>query len=331
LFVSALALMSGCAKTTSITKNEINKRFLEAWLSLNYPDAQETDAGIYILEDHPGEGKELGTYEDNNFVYLEYTSKDIDGNIEKTTYAKVAQQIGTYDAANYYGPVVKNRYTTALTAGLESSIATLRVGGTRTVLIPGWLNTYNRYSTVAGYFKNESGSDAIYEISIKDAFSDITQWQVDSVESYINHNLKQVDSLKYGFYYIQTKAPTDTTSFEEDDELYITYVGSLLNGHVFDTDIEKVAKDAGIYDSSTTYGSHKITFAEEYSEIEMTTGSTSGSVVDGFAYCLSLMKTGEKGTCIFISDLGYSSDSSNESIPAYSPLRFDIEMLGKQE
>ena len=134
----------------------------------------------------------------------------------------------------------------------------------------------------------------------------------------------------YGFYYIQTQAPSDTTTIDRDATVYINYTGMLLNGDVFDTSISEVAKDAGIYSSSKSYTPMTVTLNEDYEEITTTTSSGStGSLVKGFSYCVSLMKTGEKGTCIFYSDLGYEA-SAQDKIPAYSPLRFDIEMIGTE-
>jgi FKBP-type peptidyl-prolyl cis-trans isomerases 1 len=42
------------------------------------------------------------------------------------------------------------------------------------------------------------------------------------------------------------------------------------------------------------------------------------------------MKTGEKGVCIFYSELGYKGTGKG-NIPAFSPLRFEIEMIGKNK
>ena len=150
------------------------------------------------------------------------------------------------------------------------------------------------------------------------------------MSSRISRQTQPVDSLKYGFYYIQTQAPSDTTTIDRDATVYINYTGMLLNGDVFDTSISEVAKDAGIYSSSKSYTPMTVTLNEDYEEITTTTSSGStGSLVKGFSYCVSLMKTGEKGTCIFYSDLGYEA-SAQDKIPAYSPLRFDIEMIGTE-
>ena len=39
------------------------------------------------------------------------------------------------------------------------------------------------------------------------------------------------------------------------------------------------------------------------------------------------MKKGEKGIAIFYSNMGYK-DQASSNIPAFSPLRFDLEMIG---
>ena len=37
----------------------------------------------------------------------------------------------------------------------------------------------------------------------------------------------------------------------------------------------------------------------------------------------------EKGTAVFYSGVGYGSSGSGSTIPAYAPLRFDIEIVDK--
>ena len=319
------ALMcASCAKVESSGINDANKRLLDSWLQIYHPEAQKAEQGIYILEDETGSGRATGDSEDYPYVYFTYTATDLDGNITETTDAKVAQQVGTYNRSSYYGPQAALR--SGLYAGVEMMIASMKVGGTRKAVVPGWLATQYRYDTEEEYFEAVSGTDAIYTVTVHDVYSDINKVQIDSIERYIAHNFtEKADSTKYGYYYIQTQAPTDTTSFGETETVYINYTGQLLNGTVFDTTIKKTAKDAYIYSADTDYEPATITLAEDYTEIEM----GSSTLIDAFSYCLSTMKTGEKGICIFYSGLGYGSTSTS-AIPAYSPLRFDIEMIGTE-
>lgn len=54
-----------------------------------------------------------------------------------------------------------------------------------------------------------------------------------------------------------------------------------------------------------------------------------GNLVDGFAYCCSILRPFEKGTCTFYSTRGYAANGNGSSIPAYASLRFDIDVVAK--
>ena len=329
---AAATLMASCAKNETTKPNEASKRYLEAWMKIHHPDAVKSGLGIYILEEKSGTGKEAGDPSEYPYAYVSYTATDLDGNIKESTEESVAKQLGTYDPAkNHYGPVIRLRNSTALTAGQEMVLNTMRVGGTRKAVIPGWFNTKTvRYDSEEGYLNNVTGDDSILSVELHEVIPDITQWQLDSMARYMIHTFHALpDSLKYGFYYFQLVPPTDTTSFANSATVYINYTGRLLNGQVFDSTSEKTAKDAGIYSTSGSYSPMKVNMADEYTDITFNTGSSTASFVDGFSYCLSRMRTGERGICIFYSDLGYQG-SGQGMIPAFSPLRFEIEMIGTE-
>ena len=328
---AAASLLASCAKNETSGVNDANKRYLESWMKINHPGAVKDGLGIYILDESSGSGIAAGKAEDFPYAYITYTSRDLEGNILESTDEEVAKQLGTYSDSKYYGPVVRLRNSTAMTAGQEMVIDPMRVGGSRTAVIPGWLNNPNyRYETEEDYLKNVTGEDNILSVKLHDVIPDIAQWQIDSICRYMIHNFKYpVDSLKYGFYYYQIVPPSDTTSFTSGDEVYINYTGRLLSGKAFDSTDEKVAKDAGIYNTRSSYEPLKVTIASEYTDYTFSTGSGSASFVDGVSYCLSLMKTGEKGICLFYSDLGYQG-SGKDNIPGFSPLMFEIEMMGKK-
>ena len=328
LAASAAVLLASCAKNETTGANDAGKRYLEAWIKINHPDAKKSGLGIYILDETAGSGLEAGDPEDFPYALVSYTATDLEGNILESTEESVAKQLGTYDPANnHYGPVVRLRNSTALTAGQEMVLNTMRVGGTRKAVIPGWFNTSTvRYSTEEDYLKNVTGDDSILSVKLHEVISDIDFWQIDSMARYMIRNLHALpDSLKYGFYYIQTQAPSDTNGFDAGTSVYVNYTGRLLDGQVFDSSDEKTAKDAGIYNKNGSYSPMQVTMASEYTDIK--TASGSGGFVDGFSFCLSKMRTGEKGICIFYSDLGYQGTGSG-MIPGFSPLRFDIEMIG---
>lgn len=330
---SIILSLAGCAKQGDAAQNTSAKKQLESWMQLHYPDAGQTNLGCYIIEDNEGTGPLLGDIYAHPFFSMRYTARDMEGNISESTEAVIAQQLGTYKNCNYYGPITVDRYSSSeentynIPAGLDDVVSTMKVGGRRKAIIPGWLMTFSRYSSSSGYLDNETGTNMMYDIELTNAIYDLFQYQVDSIRNYMDHNLVKVDSTIKGLYYVQTVPPTDTTTYKTGDVVYVNYVGRLLNGQVFDTTIKDTAKVHGIYKSSGSYNSMGVKLAENYKDNTMSSSSDS-KLITGFSYCVSHMKKGEKGTVVFYSDLGYGESASGKLIPAYSPLRFDIEFLG---
>jgi FKBP-type peptidyl-prolyl cis-trans isomerase len=343
LLLAALVL-SGCAKTATSGLNDASKRYFDAWIHVNYPGLAPTALGAYVIEEEEGTGAALQDAETDAYVRLNYTVRSLDGTVSGTTYPYLAKQLGEYSETEWYGPVIWSRADGSLYAGVDEMLSSMKIGGKKKTVIPGWLLTGSRYDTAQEYIDNVSGgSPAIYELELLEAISDTDQWELDSIGRYLASNFPEVslaDSLKYGFYYIQKKAPQPigTSSDDDDDEeesdagfprdstIYINYTGRLLNGQVFDTTIEDTAKVYGLYSSSNSYEPISVNYNyEDYSQITIT--SDKSSVIDGFAYMIWRMGAYEEGTGIFYSKLGYSYSGSGSSIPAYSPLRFDIEVV----
>ena len=323
---AAVISMWSCTKAPVIENNLLAKRYFDAWVKANHPEAGTTALGTRILSDIPGNGELIGDPEKTPFVYCTYRSTDLEGNISKTTSEQDAKQLGTYDETSYYGPRIVYRGSNYLDAGVSDMMETMRVGGTRTAAIPGWLMSKKSYKSADDYYKNESGSNAIYTFTIEEAISDIVKWEIDSLDSFMKHQYPGVDSTSYGYYYIKLEEPLDTTEFDKGKSVYINYTGRLLNGKVFDSTILDTCKDNHLYVAGKTYSPTELKWYDE--DDEKITFSGGGSMINGFEKCISGMKAGERGICIFYSTLGYGIDGSGEKIPAFSPLMFEIQMLG---
>lgn len=348
LYLSLAALvLAGCAKTPKAGTNDENKLFFESWVQVYHPNATRTNLGAYVLKDTPGTGAAAGKPESNPFVRVSYTIRKLDGTIQGTTDLELSKQIGYYETNEsknpYYGPIVWARGTSGQAAGVEESIAQMSVGGRRTVAIPGWLLGYDSssgspilYNSAEDYENKVAGSTPlIYEMTLEEVIPDMQKWQIDSVGRNVaacfpGKTVK--DSVKLGFYYFQTGAPSSTAKFKSDTTIYINYIGRRLDGEVFDTNIADTAKFYGIYSATRAYGPSAINWYntdETYKDITMVTSGTSSSVIPGFAFGLDQMHPHEKGTAIFISDWGYGAKGSGYAIPTYSPLRFDFEIVDK--
>ena len=339
LYISAVFASIGCAKTVAPGPNDANKRFLEAWMQVHYPDIKPSGLGIYVLEESEGNG---ATVEKDGFAIVDYTISDLEGDISSFTEKETAKQLGKYDTTFYYGPKVWTTAESTIQAGLSDALIGMKVGGSKKVIIPGWLMTYKVYDSIDDYLnppKNKKKDDesstattydnAVYEFTVRDFTENINDWEIDKIGEYFSSDaslgLTIADSLQYGFYYKQLTAPTDTTSFPKDTTIYINYTGKLLSGLVFDTTDERTAKDNGIYSSSRTYEPVSISWGETYSDIKM----GGSSIIGGFGLTLWQMRAFEKGVGIFYSPLGYSYSGSGSSIPGYAPLIFEIEVVKK--
>ncbi len=338
LFVGASLLgalaLSGCAKSEKTTVYAAEQRYLEAWVAKNHPDAEKTALGTWVLDQTPGTGD---AFDGQSYVLVEYTVRDVDGNVTATSDRKIAQQVGTYDKSYYYGSVVWETSSSSLPVGVADMLEGMKIGGEKTSLVPAWLMSYKHYKNVNKYLNvNTDNSSALYTVKLVGLTNNILKTQVDSMEIYADKYLDGVDSTYYGFYYKQLTAPTDTNAFSSDTTIYINYIGRLLNGQVFDTTIEDTAKFYNIYSSSTTYTPAKITWAEKASGITLTAGGSSSSsdgssVIPGFYTTLWKMRKYEKAVGMFYSLYGYGSSGSGSRIPAYAPLVFEIEIVDEED
>ena len=347
LYIAATLLLAGCAKTVTPGPNEANKRYFDAWMQINHPGIEPTGLGIYVIDEQEGNGADVT---DNGYALVDYKISSLEGNISSYTDEKTAKQLGDYSITNYYGPKFLTTYKTTIQAGVGDALYGMKVGGYRKIIVPSWLMTAKEFASAQEYLDyydeddSPSYTSTIYELTVRDFTEDINKWQIDSIVRFFGNDkvtiggtpadqifagMAEADSVKTGFLYKQLAAPQDTTSFKKDTVLYINYTGKLLNGLVFDTNIERVAKDNNLYSSSKTYEPMQINWAEKYEDLTMT--SSKSDMIPGFAMTLWQMRAMEKGVGVFYSPYGYGVSGSGSSIPGYAPLIFEIELVAKPE
>lgn len=93
----------------------------------------------------------------------------------------------------------------------------------------------------------------------------------------------------------------------------VDYTGYLLDGTVFDTSVEQVARDNDMHNPSRDYAPFPIILG--YSD-----------VIGGWHIALSQMKEGEKATVLIPSIYGYGPGGSR-SIRPNTVLAFDLELV----
>ncbi len=332
-YIALAAIAAGCAKEVTEGPNAANIRFFEAWMKINHPNLKPVGLGIYVLEEEAGKGSVA--VEEDGYVFVDYVVTDLEGNIATYTDEMTAKQLREYKSSNYYGPQVMTTFKQSIPAGVAEAIKGMKVGGRKKVIIPSWLMAYSSYKTEQEYKDRATdASSAIYDIKIA-AFTDsIQEYEDELIKKYIKENPltfndKMTQPHKDTVFYFQplSEPAAEVEEFPSDTTIYINYTGRLLNGKVFDTTIEKVAKDNEIYSSSRSYEPKKVSWSGKWEDIKL----EGSSIISGFALTLWQMHPMEKAIGIFSSPYGYEHTGSGKSIPGYAPLVFEIEIVAKPE
>lgn len=114
------------------------------------------------------------------------------------------------------------------------------------------------------------------------------------IKTYLMDNNLQAEKTESGLYYIIT-LPGNNEHPTPSNNVHISYVGSLLNGNVFDSNL------------SATF--------------------PLGNLIEGMKEGISLLGKGGVGTFYIPSGLGYG-ETAKQGIPANSVLIFDVTLIG---
>jgi FKBP-type peptidyl-prolyl cis-trans isomerase len=102
----------------------------------------------------------------------------------------------------------------------------------------------------------------------------------------------------------------------KNESVKVHYVGRLLDGWVFDTNIADTARKYGIYDKSKDYSPLSVLHSEELKQM-----IEDNSLVEGFCMAVKEMSYGDKAFTMFYSEYGYGENGSSQIGP-YQPLIF---------
>ncbi|WP_158825507.1 FKBP-type peptidyl-prolyl cis-trans isomerase [Mucilaginibacter lacusdianchii] len=131
---------------------------------------------------------------------------------------------------------------------------------------------------------------------------------------YIADNKLAPKTTTTGLQYVVTRASAGRKPMA-GDSVWVNYTGKLLNGTVFDTSVEPVAKTSGVYQAG-----------RKYEPIALAVGM--GQVIPGWDEGLQLLNEGSKATFIIPYKLAYGERGTPDgSIPPFSSLVFDVEVV----
>ena len=144
------------------------------------------------------------------------------------------------------------------------------------------------------------------------ALEKIKAAEASDAAKYIADNKLVVTTTPSGLKYLITQ-PSLKRKPLKGDTLLVNYAGRTLDGHLFDTSIESVAKAGGLQQPGRTY-----------EPIQVVAGA--GGVIPGWEEGLLLLNEGAKATFIIPSALGYGAQGQGDIKP-YSTMVFDIELV----
>jgi FKBP-type peptidyl-prolyl cis-trans isomerase FkpA len=141
----------------------------------------------------------------------------------------------------------------------------------------------------------------------------LKQQEATDVNAYLAANKLALVTTASGLKYTVTK-PSALRKALAGDTVLVNYVGSLINGKVFDTSIESVAKASGLDQPGRPYEPISVVLGQ-------------GQVIPGWDEGLALLHEGSKAKFVIPSALAYGEKGGGQVIPPYSTLLFDIEVV----
>ena len=126
------------------------------------------------------------------------------------------------------------------------------------------------------------------------------QEEMELLNDYLKKENINVEPTESGLYFIETQQGTGKQA-EAGKTVEVHYTGSLLNGQVFDSSVER----------------------NEPFSFKLGVGQ----VIPGWDEGIALMKVGGKATLVIPSELGYGARGAGGAIPPNSTLIFDVELI----
>jgi len=280
---------------------------LQAWIQVNNinPDTKKP-SGLYFINQQEGTGL---TPQDSDFVIISYTAKTLDAVVYETTNKEVAQLNDIFQNTIHYVPRFKQYLTNNFNVkALPEGLSYMKEGGSARLIFPSSLGFGSKnLSTVPGY------SSLIYDITLIKVVSDPITYEQSLLTDYLTTNTG-FTSISDSIYLKKLAEGTRECVIAKDSVVEVKYTGRYLDGFVFDTNVESVAKENNIYSSST----------DKYEPFSFTVGST--SAIAGFSVAVKKMIEGEKVIVVIPSTYAYGV-AGNGDIPPYTTLVFEIEIV----
>ncbi len=136
------------------------------------------------------------------------------------------------------------------------------------------------------------------------------------IQDFIKEKGLEAQKTESGLYYVIEEEGTGEP-VSAGTTMHVNYAGYLIDGTLFDTSIESLAKENNAFSEG-----------RPYEALPVTVGM--GQVIPGWDEGLLLLKKGSKAKFIIPSPLGYGENAMGAKIPANSVLVFDVDVADVQ-
>ncbi len=336
--VSIALLAFACAKEETIPGTQIEQEALDAWIQKHTTGFTRHDNGLYtkVLQAAPDGAAQpqAGGWVEINFTGYSLPDLPVNptGRMFVTRDSALAAAYGTATLKTHYAPkkiyLSTQQTATTLTEAMLQTILMMRQGETREFYAPSTL-TYPGIGTSAytygdwgyqGQSDLSAGVPSRMEIELVRVLGDseaMLEDQNRQVEAFAidRLGLSAADSLKANLYLKYTPLDPLADTIAPDSTCHIYYVGSFLDGFVFDTNIDSIAMrlwgDASHHDS-------------------LSYTPSSGGLIQAFYEAVDTMRYNSWGEMVFSSDWGYGYGSTptvgdgvgGTEFDPYTPLYF---------
>ncbi len=151
------------------------------------------------------------------------------------------------------------------------------------------------------------------EAAFVDNMNMLRQGEQERLEAYIRDNNITAQPNADGLYLIINKKGKGK-AIAAGSQVAFNYTGRRLDGTVFDSNVQSIAEEAGIYDSRRTYAPEQFVMGEAHYVKALQDG------MEG-------LTPGTQATLIAPSALGFGSVGRGEKIAPYTTLVYDIEII----
>lgn len=274
---------------------------LAEFLAANNISTTPTASGIYYIEKEKGSGSlpKAGDRLKVHFIIATLTGPQLYSSYEQ------GQPMELEAGKEFDNP------------GITEVLGMMRKGSKATAIIPSGLayGAEGRGEMVAPHTSMKYEIE-IVDITPKDVYEKQQQQKDTEMKQMEDQNKlrEKANILKYlqdnnlkaaptasGLYYIEQVKGTGASP-QPGQKVKVHYTGKLLNGNKFDSSVDRGQP------------------------FEFQLGM--GQVIRGWDEGIALMQVGGKALLVIPSELAYGSRAMGDRIPAYSPLAFEVELLG---